>query len=264
MSRFSDTVEEVLDEIGSQEVPDVESLAERIARQLVAEQRAARSDVEIRARFPLTRRAPVSGKPTPEIYTLIGIAAATPGNSVRLVGVEAEGMMACPCAQDMVATAARQALIDEGMPPAMVERALQVIPAATHNQRGRGTLIVGADQPIRAEDLVGIVEASMSAETYDLLKRPDELFVVGKAHRHPRFVEDAVREMLYSVTENYPDLPDWSFLYSKQINFETIHKHEVYAERAATLAELRREIAGEVAGVPTTTLSRWLDTRLGR
>jgi GTP cyclohydrolase-4 len=173
-------------------------------------------------------------------------------------------MMACPCAQDMVATAARQALIDEGLPPEAIERALAVIPVATHNQRGRGTLIVGADRAIRAEELVGIVEASMSAETYDLLKRPDELFVVGKAHRHPRFVEDAVREMLYELIENYPDLADWSFVHAKQVNFETIHKHEVYAERAATIAEIRREMAGAASGVPATTLTRWLDDRLGR
>ena len=73
------------------------------------------------------------------------------------------------------------------------------MPLATHNQRGRGRLLVGTEQSVRAEDLVEIVEASMSSENYDLLKRPDELFVVEKAHRHPRFVEDAVREMLENV-----------------------------------------------------------------
>ena len=44
----------------------------------------------------------------------------------------------------------------------------------------------------------------MSSENYDLLKRPDELFVVEKAHRHPRFVEDTVREMLRSFVNTYP------------------------------------------------------------
>ena len=29
----------------------------------------------------------------------------------------------------------------------------------------------------------------MSSEIYELLKRPDELYVVEKAHRNPRFVE---------------------------------------------------------------------------
>src|SRR5262249_13922481 len=76
MSRFSDTVEEVLEEMGALESPVIESLAERIARQLVLGHRARRVDVEIRAQFPLTRRAPLSGKPSQEVYTLIGIAAA--------------------------------------------------------------------------------------------------------------------------------------------------------------------------------------------
>ena len=32
----------------------------------------------------------------------------------------------------------------------------------------------------------------MSSEVYELLKRADEFFVVNKAHRNPRFVEDVV------------------------------------------------------------------------
>jgi hypothetical protein len=44
----------------------------------------------------------------------------------------------------------------------------------------------------------------MSSEIYELLKRPDELYVVDKAHRRPRFVEDVVREMLRAVLEEYP------------------------------------------------------------
>ena len=111
MSRFSDTVEEVLDEIGDQEAPVIESLAEQIARQFSVGHQARRVEVEVRAHFPLTKRAPLSGKPSQELYTLIGRAVATPDRCVRLVGVEAEGMMACPCAQDMVRTHARERLV---------------------------------------------------------------------------------------------------------------------------------------------------------
>ena len=165
---------------------------------------ARRVDVEIRAHFPLTRRAPLSGKPSQELYTLIGRAVATPDRCVRLVGVEAEGMMACPCAQDMVRTHARERLVEDGIDGALADRVLELVPIATHNQRGLGRLMVGTDRPLRAEDLVEIVETSMSSENYDLLKRPDELFVVEKAHRHPRFVEDAVREMLLQRHRDVP------------------------------------------------------------
>ena len=268
MSRFSDTVEEIMDEIGGLEAPAIESLAERVARQLVSGQRARRADVEVRARFPMSKHAPLSGKRSQEIYTLIGIAAATPRRSVNVVGVEAEGMMACPCAQDMVRAATRERLLEDGLDAATVERVLELVPLATHNQRGRGTLMVGLPAPlpasdpplVRAQDLVEIVEASMSSESYDLLKRPDELFVVQKAHRHPRFVEDTVREMLYSFVEMYPDLPGDAYLHARQVNLETIHKHDVFAERGGTLAELRTEMHGGAS--LTTTLESWLASQL--
>jgi MptA/FolE2 family GTP cyclohydrolase len=102
----------------------------------------------------------------------------------------------------------------------------------------------------------------MSSENYDLLKRPDELFVVAKAHRHPRFVEDAVREMILGVIELYPHLADDTFVLARQLNMETIHKHDVYAERAGTLDELRHEITNSSYVTPHTTLDSWLRARL--
>jgi GTP cyclohydrolase-4 len=263
MSRFSDTVEEALDEIGAQDEPVIESLAERMARQLTTGHGARRVDVEIRAHFPLSKRAPLSGKPSQELYTLIGRAVATAERCVRLVGVEAEGMMACPCAQDMVRTHTRERLVEDGLDAALVDRVLERVPLATHNQRGVGRLMVGTDRPLRAEDLVEIVETSMSSENYDLLKRPDELFIVEKAHRHPRFVEDAVREMLQNLVGVYPDLPDDAYVHARQVNLETIHKHDVFAERGGTIGEIRAEMNG---GVPAgaTSMTAWLAAQLDR
>lgn len=261
MSRFSDTVEDALAEIGELESSAVESLAERIARQLTVDQRARQVEAQIRAHFPLTRRAPVSGKRSQELYTLIGMAVATRERCVRLVGVEVEGMMACPCAQEMVRAHARERLLDDGVDETTTDRVLDLVPLATHNQRGRGQLLVGTDQSVGAEDLVDIVEAAMSSQNYDLLKRPDELFVVEKAHRQPRFVEDAVREMLRSVVATYERFPDDAYVHAKQVNLETIHKHEVFAERGGVLGEIRAELRDGVAR-PTTTMTAWIAAKL--
>jgi GTP cyclohydrolase-4 len=261
MSRFSDTVEEVLEDLGEFEAPVIETLAERIARALTVGHRAERADVEIRAQFPLERRAPISGKPSQELYTLIGIAAANPRRAVQLIGVEAEGMMACPCAQEMVRAQAEARLREHGLAPDLTEQILSLVPVATHNQRGRGRLLVGADRPLRAEDLVEIVEGAMSSENYDLLKRPDELFVVEKAHRHPRFVEDTVREMLRSFVHTFPELPDDAYVHARQVNMETIHKHDVFAQRGGQLGEIRGELLdGRARG--RTALPAWLAARL--
>lgn len=259
MSRFSDALEEVAEEIILSKSPSIETLAERIARQVIERQQALRSEVHIRAVYPMTKLAPVSGKKSQELYTLIGIAVCTPDRSKRIVGVEAEGMTACPCAQDMIREHSMQRLLEVGLSAEDAERALKAIPIATHNQRGRGTLLIGSNHQVQAEDLVGIVEASMSSETYDLLKRPDELFVVTKAHQNPRFVEDVVREMLQNVVDIYPGLPDDAFVMAKQINFESIHKHDAFAERSGTLGEIRREILGDEPATRCTSLQEWLD-----
>ncbi len=262
MSRFSGTVEEIIDEISKESVATVETLAERIAQEVLRDQRAVRSDVHIRARFPQVRYTPVSAKLTQEIYTLIGIAAATKERVAHLVGVEAEGMMASPSTQDMIASQARERLLEAGFSAEQIDQLLEIVPVATHNQRGRGTLLVGIDQPIRAQDLVNIVEGAMSSENYDLLKRPDEFFVVAKAHRHPRFVEDAVREIILGLIELYPHLPDDTFVLARQLNMETIHKHDVYAERTGTLGELRQEMSNSSYVTPHTTLDSWLRAKL--
>ena len=264
MSRFSDTIEEIINKISSDKVPTLEWLAGRIAEEVLQDHNAVRSDVRIRAPMPQKRYAPASGKSTQEIYTLTGIAAATKARVVRLVGVEAEGMMASPSAQDMIAGQARERLLEAGFSTENVDQILDIVPVATHNQRGRGTLIVGAEQMVRAEDLVSIVEGAMSSENYDLLKRPDELFVVAKAHRHPRFVEDAVREMIFGLIELYPTLADDTFVLARQLNMETIHKHDIYAERAGTLGDLRHEIETGGYVTPHTTLDSWLQVKLSQ
>ena len=131
---------------------------------------------------------------------------------------------------------------------------------ATHNQRGRGTLYVGTEQPVNAEDLVEIVERSMSSPVYELLKRPDELFVVEHAHLQPRFVEDSVRVALKETLEGYPELAAGDFLWSRQVNLETIHTHDVLAERYGTVTELRAELERGERPAHHTELREWLAT----
>jgi GTP cyclohydrolase IV len=259
MSRFGEVLEEIIEEITLEKSPNIETLSERIARQVVERQHAIRSEVHIQAVYPMEKIAPLSGKKMQELYTLIGIAVGTQERCKHIVGAEADGMTVCPCAQGMVREHSTQRLLEEGFSPKEAERALNAIPIASHNQRGHGTLMIGADQEVRAEDLVEIIEGSMSSETYDLLKRPDEFFVVNKAHHNPKFVEDVVREMLQNVVDVYPDLPDSAFVLAKQVNFENIHKHNAFAERYGTLGDIRREIlAGEYL-TKHTSLQEWLE-----
>jgi GTP cyclohydrolase I/GTP cyclohydrolase-4 len=258
MSRFPELFEEAIEEVVIGEAFLIEVLAEHIAAHIVQRQRALRAHVHISARYPIQRKTPVTGLPTQEMVELIGIAAASARGVRRLVGVEAAGINACPCAQGLVRGRASERLLEAGFDDGDVERILELVPIATHNQRGRGTLYVGTQASVNAEQLVGIVEGSMSAPVYELLKRPDELFVVEHAHLQPRFVEDSVRIALKGVLDSYPALDDSDFVFSRQVNLETIHTHDVLAERFGTVGELRRELEHGGPLEHHTGLDEWL------
>jgi GTP cyclohydrolase IV len=258
MSRFPELFEEAIEEVVIGEAFLIEVLAEHIAAHIVERQRALRAHVHISARYPIQRTTPVTGLPTQEMVELIGIAAASARGVRRLVGVEAAGINACPCAQGLVRGRASERLLEAGFDDGDVERILELVPIATHNQRGRGTLYVGTQASVNAEQLVGIVEGSMSAPVYELLKRPDELFVVEHAHLQPRFVEDSVRIALKGVLDSYPALDDSDFVFSRQVNLETIHTHDVLAERFGTVGELRRELEHGGPLEHHTGLDEWL------
>jgi GTP cyclohydrolase IV len=258
MSRFPEVFEEAIDEVVIDGKLLVENLAEHIAKHIVERQRALRAEVKIAARYPIERLTPVTGLRTQELVTLIGLAAASPSSTRRVVGVEATGINACPCAQGLVREEATERLGEAGFDEDDVDRILELVPLATHNQRGRGTLYLGTQVRLDAEDLVDIVEQSMSSPIYELLKRPDELFVVEHAHLTPRFVEDSVRLMVKGALDSYLDLEDEDFVLARQVNFETIHNHEVLAERFGTVGELRAELANGGHSARHTELRDWL------
>ncbi|MFL5913019.1 MAG: GTP cyclohydrolase MptA [Gaiellaceae bacterium] len=259
MSRFPELFEEAIEGVVEDDAFLVEDLAEHVARRIVQRQGALLAEVRIQARYPYERHTPVTGLSTQEMVSLIGIAAASQNGVRRIVGVEAVGINACPCAQGLVRGHASERLLDAGFDAGDVERILELVPLATHNQRGLGTLYVGSSSRVNAERLVELVEASMSSPIYELLKRPDELFVVEHAHLQPRFVEDSVRVALKSVLEELPALADDDFVLSRQLNFETIHAHEVVAERYGTIGELRAELDGGGHGpLRHTELRDWL------
>jgi len=257
MSRFPELFGEAIDEVVIGEKLLVERLAEHIARHIVERQDACRAEVSIHARYPIERLTPVTGLETQEMVTLVGIAAATPDASRRVVGVEATGINACPCAQGLVRERAAERLGEAGFDDVDVERILELVPLATHNQRGRGTLYLGTEIRLDATDLAGLVERSMSSPIYELLKRPDELFVVEHAHLAPRFVEDSVRLMVRAALAEVDGLRDDDFVLARQINFETIHNHEVLAERFGTVGEVRRELETGEPETRHTELRDW-------
>jgi GTP cyclohydrolase IV len=263
MSRFEEVVNEAIDRVILDQTMRAEELAARIAEQVRLRQDGLRAEVTIAARYPTTLTAPASGLETQEIYTLFGTAVASERGTRTLTGVEAHGMTACPCAQGLLTENARERLAADGFTDDEIERVFEAVPVATHNQRGIGALHIGRPEGVEAEidarDLLSIVESSMSSEIYELMKRSDEAAVVEKAHRNPRFVEDVVREMIRRVATAYPELADGGFVWARQENLETIHRHSVVAERSGLLAEILAELDSGVHSPHHTTTREWLE-----
>jgi GTP cyclohydrolase-4 len=263
MSRFEEIVGEAIDEVVLGEAFKAEVLAAHVAQKVRERQGGLRAEVSVTAHYPETVTTPESGRSTQEIYVLFGTAVDSLRGTRTLTGVQAQGMTACPCAQEMVGGLARERLAERGFDAEQIEAAIEAVPIATHNQRGIGTLHVGCPEGgpawIDAPELVHIVEQSMSSEIYELMKRPDELAVVAKAHAQPRFVEDCVREMIRRVAADYPDLPSDAFVMARQENLETIHRHNVVAERYGTLDDLRTELEEGEHQRRHTTMREWLE-----
>lgn len=264
MSRFPEVFNEAIEATISSPTRFVqaETLAANIAETIRQRQHALRSEVQLEMRYPEHKTTPESGILTQEIYTLYGAAVATEVGIRSTIGVKAHGMTVCPCAQDLVRTRALKRLTDDGFTDDEIKRIFAAVPVASHNQRGIGTLHIGLPSnstvAISAPDLLAIVEQSMSTEIYELMKRSDEAVIVERAHQKPRFVEDCVREMIAATLNRFPDLPDSAFISAHQENIESIHKHNVTAERFGLVGEVRAELSLGVRSEQRVSMAQWL------
>lgn len=249
LSRNFEAVDEVLEKAVNMPVYEIEQLCSDVALNLLARHEyATRAEVHLKSEYVIKRESPATKMECQEVVEIFAEAKASReslGISVtKLIGAEVVGMTACPCAQEIMTDNARKQLEEIGVDNKKIAEFLHRVPMATHNQRGRGiiSIEVAGDEFISLEKVIAIIEKSMSSSVYELLKRTDEAMVVQRAHKNPKFVEDCVRTMANNIVEEFKDLPDDAIVTIKQINEESIHRHNAFAERVATMGELRKEI----------------------
>ncbi|MDG6220680.1 MAG: GTP cyclohydrolase MptA [Candidatus Thermoplasmatota archaeon] len=237
MSRNAELINEVVDSSVKQPVPSLESLASKMSQMLLEKHEYAEdAEVWLQATYFLERSTP-EGRLTLEPYKIMAQGKAKRnGECTKMVGVEVQGISACPCAMEGM-----RAILKEKHPHNA--KAIDEMPVPSHNQRNVTTLMLGIpcgmEARVEADELIGMVEKGMSSPSYEILKRRDEARLVYEAHKNPRFVEDIVRTVLSSVVEKYQDFPDDTLVLVKSEAQESIHKHNAMAERAASLGELR-------------------------
>ena len=232
MSRNIEVISEIVEDSVRNPCTGIENLASRIVKKVKEKHEYARyAEVNLHADYFLERETPL-GRKTIERYGLIGRAKMDENGVKKMVGVEVVGMTACPCAMETIRAILKERYDDE---------LLDKIPVPTHNQRNIATVMLEVPEgyEVEANELIDIIEESMSSPTYEILKRKDEGEVVLRAHENPKFVEDVVREILHRILKKYENLPDDVIVVVRSESEESIHKHNAFAERITTLGELR-------------------------
>jgi GTP cyclohydrolase-4 len=240
LSRNAEVLAEVVDWTSQLPVESLESACSSIARELlVRHPYATHSEVRAEAEY-FAPRGITPARRSLEDFRLFGEADARRDDAetitlTRSIGAEAVGMTACPCAMET----AREKLTQEF--PLLADPSLRELPIVTHNQRNRTRLQFdlpeGADAEV--DHLLEAIEAAQSSPTFAILKRGDEADVVLSAHRHPKFVEDVVRDLLASLPSRFPSLPDATGVRVRTVSEESIHKYDVTSSHETTLGEIR-------------------------
>ena len=249
MSRNPEAISEVLEDVAKDSTVDVESLCAKIVdRMMTKHEYAKRVEISMTTDFMFMKESPVTKNKTQEMAQLkakaIGLRDEEGNVDIRKsIGAELIGMTVCPCAQESVRESDKTKLL-EFLDEETTQKVLDTVTFASHNQRGVGTLLIEVpeDKYVKAEDLIDIIETSMSSPVCELLKRPDENATVMNAHRNPVFVEDCVRNMMEKIVQKYADFPDDTLITARQENQESIHRHNAYAEKVTTLGELKAEL----------------------
>jgi GTP cyclohydrolase-4 len=251
LSRNFEVIDEVLSQAINGEIGEIEELCSIVALKLLDKHAYAdRTEVQMQSKYMITTETPVTTTSCQEVVNVFASAVASRTESKPLIkksiGAEVTGMTACPCAQNIMQERAHHVMQDLGIEEEKILQFFEQVPMATHNQRGKGFLSIETrdDSHVSLQKIIKIVKDSMSAPIYELLKRGDEGHVVLTAHKNPHFVEDCVREMARKVHNEFQYLPGDSLVIMAQNNEESIHQHDAFAERQATIDDLNRELAG--------------------
>jgi GTP cyclohydrolase I len=192
MSRFIEVLNEFRGEISMEKFEDI---LEKIKKKLNA--KSAHMNVE----FPyfIEKNAPVTATPGLMSYTCF-MRGALSDRFDLIVGVEVPVTTVCPCSKEISQYGA-------------------------HNQRGLVRVQLRFKKFFWIEEIIEVVESSVSSEIFSLLKRPDEKYVTERAYDNPMFVEDVVRSAVsrLKAKNNFP----WYRIEAE--NYESIHNHSAYA-----------------------------------
>jgi len=173
LSRDPESIHEILQEQGTFKAHRIEDFCETTARRLLEKHPYAnRAEVRLKSSYVVVRKPPSVGGSTQEPCRIFATAIATKKNSGitvnKIVGVSVVGFTTCPCTQNLMKALTEKRLAEAGYGEQDIKKITENVPLATHSQRTRGTVLMQVPPKLSVdiEDLVGIVENSMSGQTY--------------------------------------------------------------------------------------------------
>ena len=212
---------------------EIESLCAKIASRLLKKHKyAKRVEVSMKSDYMIMKTSPVTHLKTQEMTNIMADAIGIrneEGIVIRkMIGAEVVGMTVCPCAQESTKESAKLDLL-KFLDEETTQKVLDTVSFSSHNQRGRGMIMmeVPENQMIRAEDLISIIEDSMSSPVCELLKRSDENAVVYmpiKIRCLLRTVLEIWFRRLFRNILTYPTM-HWSLLdkLMRKVSIATMH-----------------------------------------
>lgn len=191
MSRFVES----MTNLGPVGLSEIENLLDALKENLQAE----RAFIQMEFPYFVHKQAPVSGKTAPMDIECVYKAEKGKTFKLRICAIIPVATL-CPCSKEISSYGA-------------------------HNQRAYAKIEIEANEMVWLEELVALADASASTPLYGLLKRPDEKYVTEHAYENPRFVEDAVREIVLRLEAD--KRITW---YRAEVeSMESIHNHDAFA-----------------------------------
>ena len=255
MSRTSETIEEVINEVIFEPTPTIEAVADRIIRKLMERHTySSKAEVKLEGKIIVQVRESEQ-RNIQKAYDISSFVKARRKKGGEIdynyyIGASAVGMTVCPCAKEMsqeYAAEVIKAREDINISEEDIEKLINILPFSSHNQRSKGTIIVQIkdleNHKVDILDIIDVIEDSMSGRIQSVLKKPEEAELIRIAHLKPLFSEDAVREMAKNfMMKGFLSLEDSFSVIFKIESEESIHPHNVYSELKTTIGELKRRL----------------------
>lgn len=255
MSRTSETIEEVINEVIYKPTTTIELVGDKIVKKLLERHPyTSKAEVQLEGKIivQLIENHERTIQKSYEINSIVKAKRTSTGeiDYNYFIGASAVGMTVCPCAKEMSQEYAQEIIKtrkDINISQEDINKLINLLPFASHNQRSKGTIIVEMKDlevhKIDVLDIINVIEESMSGKIQSILKRPEEAELVRVSHLKPLFAEDVIREMAKNfVSRDFPHLDDQLNITFIIESYESIHPYNVFSEVEITLGEIKSAV----------------------